>query len=61
MDTIDSMDSFFPYPVHSMDTIHAMDTGGHNGLILRFSYTEEVAWFGGHLMVRCRIAAGDFC
>ncbi|MGD2254054.1 MAG: hypothetical protein PVF70_14170 [Anaerolineales bacterium] len=59
--TMDSMDSFVPYPVHCVDPIDTMDTRGHNGLFLHFSYAEAVAWFGGQLADGCRIAAGDFC
>jgi hypothetical protein len=43
METMDSMDSSVPYSVHSKDTIDTIDARGHNGLFLRFSYTEEGA------------------
>jgi hypothetical protein len=56
---MDSMDRYVPYSVHSMDTMDTMDARGHYGLILRFSYTEGVAWFGVRFVLRHRITEGD--
>jgi hypothetical protein len=33
------------YLVHSMDTMDSLYACRHYGLFLRFSYTDEAAWF----------------